>query len=166
LKKADREHADIDASSVRVAAEEHPVLIGVVELAWAVAFLLFPLPCHLPKQNSVRQMGPRSVSSWRRSIGLGGRPDRIASKNFAPIWASRIVAATFPYLSPNRESRSAAPNAAYPAPVHLYPLIYSSTHLHDCADEMIGRAIDACFGSPKRTFACPHDAGKAETQSR
>jgi hypothetical protein len=54
---------------------------------------------------------------------------------------------------PNRESRSAAPNAAYPAPVHLYPLIFSSAHLHDCADEMIGRAIDACFGSPKRTFA-------------
>src|SRR4029453_287489 len=53
LKKADREHADIAASSVRVAAEEHPVLVGVVELAWAVAFLLFPLPCHLPKQNSV-----------------------------------------------------------------------------------------------------------------
>jgi hypothetical protein len=56
----DREHTDIDASSVRVAAEEHPVLVGVVELAWAVAFLLFPLPCHLPKQNSVRQMGPLS----------------------------------------------------------------------------------------------------------
>jgi hypothetical protein len=26
----------------------------------------------------------------------GGRPDRIASKNFAAIWASMIVAATFP----------------------------------------------------------------------
>jgi hypothetical protein len=24
--------------------------------------LLFPLPCHLPKPNSVRQMGPRSIS--------------------------------------------------------------------------------------------------------
>jgi hypothetical protein len=27
----------------------------------AVAFLLFPLPFHLPQQNSVRHMGPRSL---------------------------------------------------------------------------------------------------------
>jgi hypothetical protein len=77
------------------------------------------------------------------AIGLGGRSDRTASKNLGVDLGLDERRRGFSYLSPSRESRTAAPNAAFP--VHFTPLIYSSTHLHDCADEMIGRAIDACF---------------------
>ena len=44
-------------------AMEHYVLVALLNQHRVVAFLLFPLPCHLLKPNSVRQMGPRSISS-------------------------------------------------------------------------------------------------------
>jgi hypothetical protein len=46
----------------RSGAVEHYVLVGLLNQRRIVAFLLFPLPCHLLKPNSVRQVGPRSIS--------------------------------------------------------------------------------------------------------
>jgi hypothetical protein len=123
-----------------LAVEEHQALVGVIELALGGS--VFAVSVTLPfAEAEQRQANGPALRFFLAEVDWPGRSDSLQEPSRRSGGDDRRR--DFPYLSPNRESRTAAPNAAYPAPVHLYPipLIYSSTHLHDCADEMIGRAI-------------------------